>query len=72
MKAEELRHMEAAALREELAKNRRGLLDLRCQVVLGEDVHPHRLGELRKEVARIMTVLREKETATAAAEGEKT
>ena len=63
MKATEFRGMEPAGLRSEIEKRRRELLDLRCQAALGEDVRPHRMKELRKDVARLMTVLREKEGA---------
>ncbi len=60
MKAEEIRAMEPAAIDVEIEKNRRELLELRCKIALGEDVRPHRVKELKKEVARLMTVLGEK------------
>lgn len=60
MKALEMRSMEPAALQAEIENLRRELLELRCKVALGEDVRPHRLREIRKEIARMLTILREK------------
>ncbi len=68
MKAEEMRAMEPAAIEVEIEKNRRELLELRCKIALGEDVRPHRVKELKREVARLMTVMTEK-GRTAATEG---
>ena len=61
MKAVEMRGMEPAALEAEIGKLRRELLELRCKVALGEDVRPHRVKEIRREIARMLTILREKE-----------
>ena len=61
MKAREFRGLAPAALRNDLEAKRKELLDLRCQVALGEEVHPHRLREVRKDIARLLTVLGEKE-----------
>ncbi len=63
MKAKEFRNMDLVALDEELEKRQRDLLNLRCQVALGEEVRPHQVSELRKDIARIKTVKRELETA---------
>ncbi|MDR0361283.1 MAG: 50S ribosomal protein L29 [Planctomycetota bacterium] len=56
MKAVEMRGMEPAALAAEIEKLRRELLELRCKVALGEDVRPHRVKEIRREIARMLTV----------------
>ena len=61
MMASEIRPMEPAAIRAEIEKKRREMLDLRCQMALGEEVHAHRLKAARKDIARLLTVLREKE-----------
>ncbi len=61
MKAVEMRSMEPAALLAEVEKLRRELLELRCKVALGEDVRPHRVREIKREIARMLTVLAEKE-----------
>ena len=60
MKVLEMRSMEPAVLSAEVEKLRRELLELRCKVALGEDVRPHRLRQIRKEIARILTILGEK------------
>lgn len=60
MKAEEMRSMEAGALEMEVENLRRELLELRCKIALGEDVRPHRVGEVKKEIARMLTILVQK------------
>ena len=69
MKAEEIRAMEPAAIEVELEKLRRELLELRCKVALGEDVRPHRVKEIKREIARMLTIMSEK--GTVAEEGVK-
>ena len=61
MKAVDMRAMEQAALMTEIEKLRRELLELRCKVALGEDVRPHRVKEIKREIARMLTVLGEKQ-----------
>ena len=61
MMAEEIRPMEPAAIRMEIEKRRREMLDLRCKIAIGEEVHAHLLRSARRDVARMLTVLREKE-----------
>ena len=61
MTAAEMRTMTAGALETELESRRRELLKMRCQLALGEDVHPHQVGALRHDIARLQTVLREKQ-----------
>ena len=63
VKAIEFKQMDPVALDEELDKHQRDLLNLRCQVALGEEVHPHQVRKLRKNIARIKTVKRELEMA---------
>ena len=65
MKAQEYRGLEEAALRAQVEKTRKELLDLRCQVSLGEEVRPHQVAELRRDIARMQTVLRERELEAA-------
>ena len=71
MKVAEMRPMEAEALRAEVERNRRELLEFRCKVALGEDVRPHRIREAKVEIARLLTVLNEKAAKNAAAGGVK-
>ncbi|MCD8349286.1 MAG: 50S ribosomal protein L29 [Planctomycetaceae bacterium] len=63
MKSEEIRALEPAAIMTEVEKLRRELLELRCKVALGEDVRPHRLKEIKKEIARMLTITVEKNSA---------
>lgn len=60
MKADEIRSLEPAAIENEVEKLRRELLELRCKVALGEDVRPHRVREVKREIARLLTILGEK------------
>ncbi len=59
MKAKEMRGLDQTALDAELSKNQRDLINLRCQVALGEEVHPHQVRQTRREIARLQTVMRE-------------
>ncbi|MCD7897674.1 MAG: 50S ribosomal protein L29 [Planctomycetaceae bacterium] len=63
MKADEIRAMEPAAIMTEVEKLRKELLELRCKVALGEDVRPHRVKEIKKEIARMLTIFGEKQAA---------
>ncbi len=63
MKAEEIRAMEPAAIMTEVEKLRKELLELRCKVALGEDVRPHRVKEIKKDIARMLTIVGEKQVA---------
>lgn len=60
MKATELRELGAAELRQKLAALRRELLERRIQRVNQQLKNPLRLRELRREIARLLTILREK------------
>lgn len=63
MKAQDVRTMDDGAIQADIDKTRRELLDLRCQVALGEEVHPHRIRGLRRDLARMLTVQSEKKAA---------
>ena len=63
MLASEIRDMEPAAIQAEVERLRREVLELRCQIALGKEVKANRLREARKDIARLKTVLREKEGA---------
>jgi len=60
VKAEQLREQGVGELTQRLAERRRELLQLRAQQAMGQLDNPHRLRLVRREIARIMTVLREK------------
>jgi len=63
----ELRDMDDNELESRLAETRQELFNLRFQHVTGQLDNSSRLGQLRRDVARINTVLREQEIAAAEA-----
>ena len=65
MKVNELRVMSAEALTEELSKLRREQFNLRMQAATGQGARSDQKGKVRKDIARIKTILRELKTAEA-------
>lgn len=63
--AAELRELEEEELETRLAESRRELLNLRFQLATGQLDNPARLAQVRKDVARTLTVLRDREIAEA-------
>lgn len=61
MKASELREKSPRELNEELLKLRREQFNLRMQKASGQLGQSHLLGETRRDIARIKTILAEKE-----------
>ena len=59
MDAKELRGKSAAELSDELLKMRKEQFALRLQRATGQAVKPDQFGKVRKNVARLKTVLRE-------------
>ncbi|KPK61462.1 MAG: 50S ribosomal protein L29 [Gammaproteobacteria bacterium SG8_31] len=59
MKASELRNKSIADLREELLKLRREQFNLRMQRATGQMARPDQFGKVRKDIARVKTVLKE-------------
>ena len=76
MKPSELRGKTLDELKGELSEQERGLYNLRFRRSVGEDIHPTQMMGVRREIARIKTIITEKETAgrsaTSAAATEKT
>ncbi len=69
-KTSELREMDDDELFTKLTEAKQELFNLRFQHVTGQQDNYARLGQVRKDVARINTLLREREIAAAeAAEG---
>ena len=60
MKASELREKSPDQLNEELLKLRKEQFSLRMQKASGQLGQPHMLGEARRDIARIKTILAEK------------
>lgn len=61
----ELRELDDDELEHRLAEGRRELLNLRFQLATGQLDNTARLGTVRREVARLLTILREREIALA-------
>ena len=59
MNAKELRSKSAAELNDELIKLRKEQFALRMQRATGQAIKPDQFGKVRKNVARLKTVLRE-------------
>jgi large subunit ribosomal protein L29 len=66
----ELRGLGDAELVGRLAEARRELFNLRFQLATGQLDNSSRLSEVRKDIARLSTFLREREIAAAEAAGE--
>ena len=69
-RAEELRSLDVDELETRLAEARQELFNLRFQLVTGQLDNHARVGQVKKEVARINTILRELEIAEAEAASE--
>ena len=63
MKANELRDMSAAELTKKLAELKEELFNLRFQHAINQLENPMRLGAVKKDIARVKTIIREKELA---------
>ena len=63
MKASELRALDDAQLREKLAEYKVELFNLRFQKATGKLTNTSRPRQVKKEIARILTILRERELA---------
>ncbi len=61
MKASELRNLTSAEIEQKVAGFKDELFNLRFQLATGSLDNPHRISELRKEIARAKTILRERE-----------
>jgi large subunit ribosomal protein L29 len=66
MNTKDLRKKSAAELKEELIKLRREQFNLRMAAAAGQPARPDQYGKVRKNVARVKTVLRELEGAARA------
>ena len=66
----ELRDLDDTELETRLAESKAELFNLRFANVTGQLDNSARLGQVRHEIARIKTLLREREIAAAEAEGQ--
>ena len=69
MRVSEVREMASEELRTRLQETRRELFNLRQQWYTGSFQDHNRLRAVRKDIARILTVLRERELAAETSEG---
>ena len=60
MKAEEMRKMDAEQLNAKLKELKGELFNLRFQHAINQLDNPHRINDVKRDIARVMTVLREK------------
>jgi large subunit ribosomal protein L29 len=65
MKIREIRDLTDEELRSELDRLRRHLFDLRAQSVTEKLADPSMITKARRDVARILTVIKERQTAKA-------
>ena len=66
MKAENLRYMSVEELEKQEKDLKAELFNLRFQVVTGQISNPSRIGACKKDIARIKTILRQREMAAKA------
>ena len=60
MQAKELRNMTAAELEIKLQELKKELFNLRFQHAVNQLENPHQIAEVKHDIARVMTVLNEK------------
>ena len=65
MELKKMREMSEAELNAELLKMKKDLFNLRFQHVTGQLENPVLLRETRRDIARVKTIIREKELARA-------
>ena len=63
MKASALRELSPEALTEELVRLRREQFDLRMQAATGQGARPHQQSSVRRDIARVKTIIREQQQA---------
>ena len=68
MRAGELRELPDDELRDRLSEQKEELFNLRFQLITGQLDNPRAIPLARREIARIMTIMRERELAAEGAE----
>jgi large subunit ribosomal protein L29 len=64
MSAKEFRDKSSADLQDQLLALRREQFNLRVQAATGQQARPDQVARVRREIARLKTVLRERELAS--------
>jgi large subunit ribosomal protein L29 len=70
MKIAEIRELDAAALHDQIEEKRKELFNLRLQWHANTLEDPHQMHAVRKDIARLLTVQRERELAATVVQGE--
>jgi large subunit ribosomal protein L29 len=68
MKVDEIRKMSVAQIEEEILNTRHEMLNLRFQTITGQLTDTSRIRIIRRNIARMETILREKQLAEMAEE----
>lgn len=63
MKAKEIREMNADELAGRLKELKSELLNLRFQLAVNQLDNPHRIEDTKRDIARVLTIIREKKNA---------
>ncbi len=66
MKINELRELSTAELEEKLVSYKQELFNLRFQNAINQLDNPKRIGDVKKTIARILTIIRERELESSA------
>jgi len=61
MKANEIREMDTTDIKSEISNLKRELFDLRFQAAVGQLENTARLSKLKKDIARMYTIITERE-----------
>ena len=64
MKANEIRKMSAKELEDKLAELKKDLFNLRLQHATNQLENPVRIAEVKKDIARVKTIVREQQLAS--------
>ncbi len=66
MKVTELRELSSAELEEKLVESKQELFNLRFQNAINQLENPKRIGDVKKTIARIKTIIHERELSDSA------
>ena len=71
MKAREIKELSTEELQRRVTELREELFRLRFQIVSKQLGNPHRIGQVRRDIARVLTVLQEKHSSSEVEGGKK-
>ena len=63
MKVKELREMSGEQLNDKLADLKKELFNLRFQLAINQLDNPHKITEVKRDIARVLTVINESKNA---------